>query len=191
MGKLEKLVVNSPSHGRRVAKHAEKMLRHVNVRPGQSYLEIGSGNGAAAITIARKYRLEVIGTDVDPGEIRAARENSRAISGIRFLTADGTQLPFGDNQFDVVATNKATHHIPEWQAALAEMVRVLKPGGYMLYSDLVFPGWLGSLGKSAVKSMGFPTVGALNLFAENFGLSTVHSSRTLMSFDAVWEKHRQ
>jgi ubiquinone/menaquinone biosynthesis C-methylase UbiE len=55
---------------------------------------------------------------------------------------------FDDAEFDIVATNKTTHHIPEWKAVLAEIVRVLKPGGYFIYGDLVVPSWLARLGRS-------------------------------------------
>ena len=49
---------------------------------------------------------------------------------------------FEEGRFDVVATNKTTHHVRRWSAALAEMRRVLKPHGYLLYADLKAPSWL-------------------------------------------------
>lgn len=64
----------------------------------------------------------------------------------RFLTLDGTKLPFEDSEFDLVATNKVMHHVPRWREAVAEMIRVLKPGGYFICTDLVYPGWLAALG---------------------------------------------
>jgi len=49
------------------------------------------------------------------------------------------QLPLPDGEFDLVYTNKTTHHIPDWPQALAQMARVLKPGGHLVYSDFVAP----------------------------------------------------
>ena len=59
--------------------------------------------------------------------------------GVRFLVADATNLPFSGDEFDLVYTNKTTHHIADWQQAITEMVRVLKPGGHLVYTDFVAP----------------------------------------------------
>jgi ubiquinone/menaquinone biosynthesis C-methylase UbiE len=64
---------------------------------------------------------------------------SRRPCGVRFQVAEATNLPFADDEFDLVYTNKTTHHIPDWPQALAEIARVLKPGGRLLYSDFVAP----------------------------------------------------
>jgi cyclopropane fatty-acyl-phospholipid synthase-like methyltransferase len=53
MGKFEKLFVNRPSRTRRVADHAEKMLRLAGFAPGQSYLDFGCGNGAQRLAWRR------------------------------------------------------------------------------------------------------------------------------------------
>ncbi len=52
MGKFEKLFVNRPGRTRRVAEHAERMLRLAGFVPRQSYLDFGCGNGAAALYLA-------------------------------------------------------------------------------------------------------------------------------------------
>src|SRR4029077_14781759 len=57
---------------------------------------------------------------------RETREAAGQRPGIRFLSADATSLPFDDGYFDIVATNKTTHHIPNWKQAVNEMIRVLK-----------------------------------------------------------------
>ncbi|MFQ5797849.1 MAG: class I SAM-dependent methyltransferase, partial [Bacteroidota bacterium] len=143
----------------------EKLLSFVEVKPNQSYLDVGCGNGAAPTHIARKYGLNVTGIDVDPQQVQYAEENSKDLSNIRFLTIDGTQLPFEDNQFDIVSTAKTTHHIPNWGDALAEMIRVLKPDDYLIYSDLVYPAWIASIGKLVARSYGgYPTIDTLDSF---------------------------
>ena len=78
--------------------------------------------------VARSNNLDVTGVDVDPAQVRSAQRRCRGDANVRFFTVDGTQLPFPDADFDIVATQRATHHIPHWETAVEEMLRVLKPG---------------------------------------------------------------
>jgi ubiquinone/menaquinone biosynthesis C-methylase UbiE len=189
MGRFEKLFVNRPSRGRRVTEHAEKMLRLVGFAPAQSYLDFGCGNGAAAVYLASKLGLDVTGIDVDPEQIEAARAMSKETTKARFLTIDGTKLPFGDNEFDFVATYKVTHHIPDWHKALLQMLRVLRPNGYLIYTDFALPSWVASVGKRIVKSMGFPTADELDRFARENHLAPIHRAQTFYRYEVVWQKH--
>ena len=187
MGRFEKLFVNRLGRGRRVAEHAEKMLRLVGFKPGQTYLDFGCGNGAAAVYLASKLGLDVTGIDVDPDQIEAAGTLSKETTRARFLTVDGTKLPFGDNEFDFVATHKVTHHIPDWHEALFQMLRVLRPNGYLLYTDFAFPTWVASFSKEIVKSMGFPTAGR---FAKENHLVPAHRAQTFNTYEVVWQNTR-
>ena len=116
MSNIEKRFVNSPSHSRQVSSQAEKMLRLVDVGTGQKYLDVGCGNGAAPIRLARTYQLEVTGIDVDPDQIELARQSSTGLNNAHFLTVSGTQMPFEEAEFDIVATNKVMHHVANWPA---------------------------------------------------------------------------
>jgi ubiquinone/menaquinone biosynthesis C-methylase UbiE len=190
MTNLEKQFVNSPGHSKRVSDHADALLKLVDFEAGQTYLDVGCGNGAAPIHIAKKYHLEATGIDVDPDQIRQAEALSQGLSNVRFLTIDGVQLPFEDNEFDIVSTNKVMHHIPKWETALAEMVRVLKPNGYLIYSDFVYPGWIAALGKLVVNNYaGFPTSKALNTVVAQNHLSEIHLSKSFLSYEAVFQKN--
>lgn len=189
MGKIEKLFVNSATHSRQVSQHFERLLQKIEVRAGQRYLDVGCGNGVAPIHIARTYDLDVTGVDVDAEQIELARRHAQGQADVRFLTQDGTRLPFLSHDFDIVATNKVMHHIPNWPDAFAEMVRVLKPGGYLIYADLVTPVWVAVIGQSVVKKqMGFPTTPAVNRLARRCGLADVYVSTSALSYEAVWRK---
>jgi ubiquinone/menaquinone biosynthesis C-methylase UbiE len=142
MSRIEKRFVNDIGHSRRVAEEAVRRLRHVPVQPSWSYLDVGCGNGAAALLVADTFGLHVLGVDVDPQQIAMARSVAGDRTDVLFTTADATCLPFDDGQFDIIATNKTTHHIPRWSSAIAEMRRVLKLQGYLIYSDLKTPSWL-------------------------------------------------
>jgi ubiquinone/menaquinone biosynthesis C-methylase UbiE len=141
MRRFEKRFVNSLSHSRRVADQATAHLATVAPTSGQRLLEVGCGNGAAAIQLARAFGLEIVGIDVDPEQVAAAEKAAAAAgaTGVHFLVADASQLPFPDGEFDLVYTNKTTHHVLDWQQAVAEMGRLLKPGGHLLYSDFAAP----------------------------------------------------
>lgn len=189
MSMIEKAFVNSPRHSVRVSSHAEEMLRMIAFAPGQKYLDMGCGNGAAPIKLARAYDLDVTGIDVDPAQIQAAEKVSAGIANIHFATLDGTVLPFDDSKFNIVATNKVMHHIPHWEQAWAEMVRVLKPGGYLLFNDLVYPNWLAAIGRTLAKSWaGFPTLVAIETLIGSNNLRLIHRSMSPLHYEAVLQK---
>ena len=92
-------------------------------------LEIGCGPGALAGALHRWYpNAEVTAVDRDSEFIRFAKEYEK---GIEFLEADATDLPFGDNTFDVTISNTVSEHI-EPSKFYGEQLRVLKPGGICL-----------------------------------------------------------
>ncbi len=171
---LEKRLVNTAGHSRSVAERAVRILSDVPHQPGESYLDVGCGNGAAAVAVAGAYGLVVTGVDVDPDQIRSAREAAAGRTTIRFDEADAVQLPFADESFDIVATYKTLHHVPEWERAIAEMVRVLKPNGRLIYTDLVVPRWFAAIGRRvAARQAGFVTRDALRCLVEAQGLGIV------------------
>jgi SAM-dependent methyltransferase len=189
MSKVEKIFVNSSSHSAQVSKHAEQLLRRINFQAGQGYLDFGCGNGAAPIYLARQYGLKVTGVDVDPAQIQAAEEQSFSMDNVRFCTLDGRELPFDDGEFDIVATNKVMHHIPNWQGALAEMVRVLRPDGYLIYSDLVYPRWLAAFASALVKHhAGFPTKIAIEAQAREHRLRKLYFSPSAVQVEAIFQR---
>jgi ubiquinone/menaquinone biosynthesis C-methylase UbiE len=173
----EKRFVNSGRHSSRVASQAERRLRPLHPRPGQRLLDVGCGNGAAAIHLASVYELDTTGIDVDPDQIHAAAESANGLNAIRFLVGDATALPFPDGEFDFVYSNKTTHHIPRWQQTIGEMARVLKPGGHLVYSDFVAP-----LGRR------LPTRAGVKTAADDQGLKRVGGSGSLLDYTVVLHK---
>ncbi|WP_040494216.1 class I SAM-dependent methyltransferase [Ilumatobacter nonamiensis] len=109
----------------------------LDLRPGDRVLDVGAGFGRHVFECARRgadvvaldyAEDEVIetratlGAMVDSGEIDIAR-----FKGV--LRGDATKLPFADGSFDKVITSEVLEHIQDDVTAIAEMVRVLKPGG--------------------------------------------------------------
>ena len=189
MGRFEKWFVNAAGHSRQVAESVERRLPVVPYRASLKYLDVGSGNGRTALHLADTYGFDVTGIDVDPEQIHVAREAAGKRADVGFLVGGATRLPFDDAAFDIVATNKTTHHIPEWKTVLAEMVRVLRPGGYFIYGDLVVPSWLARLGRSVAGGLaGFVTRAELDSFTRHQGLTVVQQATRLASYEVVWRR---
>jgi ubiquinone/menaquinone biosynthesis C-methylase UbiE len=98
-------------------------------------LEVGSGPGHLSIAMARRHRLDVTALDLDPDMIERARANSGDSSVPSFLVGDVASLPFPDASFDVVVSTFSMHHWADPTAGLAEISRVLRPGGRALIWD--------------------------------------------------------
>ncbi|MEN4478701.1 class I SAM-dependent methyltransferase [Mycolicibacterium cosmeticum] len=105
---------------------------------GHEVLEIGSGNGAVAERLARERReIMITATDLDPVMVTAATARLAPVPNATVRTADATALPFPDASFDSVLSALMLHHVIDWEAALAEVARVLRPGGVFVGYDLV------------------------------------------------------
>lgn len=106
-----------------------KALFELKEKGNIKILEIGCGPGALAGALHRWYpNAEVTAVDRDSEFVRFAREHEK---GIEFMEGDATDLPFGDNTFDVTISNTVSEHI-EPSRFYGEQLRVLKPGGICL-----------------------------------------------------------
>lgn len=187
MGSFEKRFVNALSHSRRVAAHALRRLKHVPLQRGWTYLDVGCGNGLATLDVAGALELRAVGVDVDPEQIELARRAAGDRADVSFVTASATTLPFDAGQFDIVFTNKALHHVPDWKLALNEVQRVVSPGGYVVFADLSAPALLAPLLRPLVgHTAGVFTWRDLDrAFAE---LRKVHRNASWLHYEAVFVK---
>lgn len=110
--------------------------------PTGDVLEIGGGSGAMAIQLAARHpdtRLTM--TDFDEAMVRAAGERlARFGDRVVAQRADATALPFEAGSFDTVLSFIMLHHVIEWEQALTEAARVLRPNGVLLGYDLLATG---------------------------------------------------
>ena len=115
----------------------DRIVALSGVRPGDSVLDVGSSNGYLASRLAAAGpAIRVTGVDPSEPAIGYARRHARP--GMTFTVGVAQRLPLPDASFDVVTCTLALHHIPRRQrpAALAEMYRVIKPGGRLLTADM-------------------------------------------------------
>ena len=99
-------------------------------------LEIGSGTGFFSLNLRQAGWLsDVVVTDVAPGMVDVAREHARRLG----FSVDGAvagigDLPYDDGEFDLVLWHAVLHHVPDVEAGLRECLRVLRPGGRLLFA---------------------------------------------------------
>jgi ubiquinone/menaquinone biosynthesis C-methylase UbiE len=108
-------------------------------RPAGEGLEIGAGSGAMTAQLLTAFpALRMVVTDYDAAMVAAAR-HTLAPFGDRASAqrADATCLPFDGGRFDFVLSAAMLHHVGAWENALAEAIRVLRPGGLLLGYDLL------------------------------------------------------
>ena len=123
-------------------KYTEQVTRHLpvpmmsmaGVKANQRVLDIGTGTGVVALEVARKLGDEgqVVGIDLSDGMLATANEKADKeglAAKAEFLKMDAEALEFDANSFDSVLSLYALRHFPNAEKAVAEMHRVLKPGG--------------------------------------------------------------
>jgi malonyl-CoA O-methyltransferase len=104
--------------------------------PPAAVLDLGAGTGLAARALKRRFRsAAVTAVDIAAPMLELARGHSRFWRPIRCVLADARELPFEDASFDLVFSNLMLQWLVPPDAALAEMRRVLKPGGLLLLSS--------------------------------------------------------
>jgi ubiquinone/menaquinone biosynthesis C-methylase UbiE len=109
--------------------------------PLDRVLEIGCGQGIAMAEIAARFRPGAIDAfDLDEAQVDRARERLKAVEAtgtpVRLWSGDAERIDAPDGRYDAVFELTIFHHIPDWRQALAEVARVLRPGGLFLFEEL-------------------------------------------------------
>lgn len=126
------------------------------INEGEKVLDVGCGSGVDAIFAAMMTGPsgQVVGVDLTPEMLRRARENLSLtdLKNIIFDEAPADNLPFADQNFNVVISNGAFNLVADKFRALSEVFRILRPGGRLMVADQVLIGELPKEKKQIIKS---------------------------------------
>jgi ubiquinone/menaquinone biosynthesis C-methylase UbiE len=120
----------------RAAELAAQVQSFVLPTGDERAIDVGCGAGALALALAPLVR-EVVGVDQVPELLELARE--RAPANAEFVEGDATALGFDDASFDLAGTLRTLHHVRRPERVLAELARVVRPGGRVLVVDQLAP----------------------------------------------------
>ena len=115
----------------------------MNLPAGAAIADLGCGTGTTAMTLARNNDFRVSAVDISAANIeRAIQRMGPGHATVRFCQADASQLPFNDSELDGIIAECTFSLFSEQETVLAEIRRVLKPGGKLAITDMATSGAL-------------------------------------------------
>ncbi len=184
-------------------KWRKKVVEIVNSIKPTSILDIATGTGDLAINLTKTKAKKIIGLDISEGMLEVGRkkiENLKLQNTIEMVLGDSENIPYNDNSFDAVTVAFGVRNFENLEIGLAEILRVLKPGGifvvletsiptktpfkqgYHFYSKIILPtiGKLFSKDKVAYKYLSdsaaaFPYGKAFNNILEKIGFIDIEN----------------
>jgi SAM-dependent methyltransferase len=135
----------------------ERLAEAMDLRAGQTVLDVAAGNGNATLAAARRW-CEVTSTDYVESLLEVGRKRAEAEGlQVKFRVADAENLPFADASFDAVVSTFGAMFSPNQDRAAAEMVRVCRPGGRIGLANWTPDGFIGQMFKAIGKYLPPPT----------------------------------
>ena len=113
------------------------VVRAVDPRPGMRILDLAAGTGTSSVPFA-EAGAEVVPADFSLGMLRVGRRRQPELP---FVAADGLALPFADGVFDAATISFGLRNLADRHAGLAELLRVVRPGGRLVVCEFSHPTW--------------------------------------------------
>lgn len=119
----------------------ERAVDIAGVGPGSRVLDVASGTGDLAFELARRVAPggEVVGSDFSEGMLAHARRKASAYPNVRFEWGDALELSYADDSFDAATVGFGARNFSDLGRGLAEMVRVVRPGGRVVVLEFTTP----------------------------------------------------
>jgi len=115
-------------YGQEILARRRRLTSSLIPLEGRTLLDFGCGNGAQTLELA-SARCRIVAVDIDLADLLVLREAAGPAEGIFPVLYDGSNLPLPDRSVDATVCFEVLEHVPDEGAALAEIRRVLKPGG--------------------------------------------------------------
>lgn len=180
--------------GQRLAEHATAGLANADKLVA---IDLACGPGTFTRPLAARVR-KAIGADLTPAMVEKARAEAArdGITNIEFVCADIYALPFADGSAGIVSCGYAFHHMTDPPCALAEMARVVQPGGRVAITDIIVPEGCDGAFQDSVERVRDPShtstqsVASFHAMIRNLGLRVVseHIHDNWHDFD-VWMRN--
>jgi ubiquinone/menaquinone biosynthesis C-methylase UbiE len=162
-------------HSAVIARFVADFLGAHGAGRGGELLDVGTGPARIPIALCRADRhFKILGVDLAGPMLDLARRNAAGaglVDRIRFARGDAKALPFPDGRFEAVVSNTIVHHIPDPAVALAEMIRLVAPGGTLMVRDLARPSDASSVEALVQLHAGSEPIAARNLLRDSLNAS--------------------
>ena len=143
-----------------------RMVEAVRAGPDERVLDVATGTGLVSQALVRRYRCQVVGLDQSAEMLSRARERVAAdpelLTRVTLIQGEAERLPFADGEFDHLTFTYLLRYVEDPAATLAELARVVKPGGRIASLEFAVPPQpLWRAAWTLYTRVGLPTLGRL------------------------------